>query len=93
MTSIRWIGAQMSLGESDKRLDVTCETAAIPDMRPAVLDSPAEMAGTFLITTNPRTFGPTQSRSNNWVWIPWKGAAMSETPAKPLEQAVSGGLP
>jgi hypothetical protein len=53
MTLVRWIGAQMSLDEPDKRLDVICEAATIPDMRPAVLDSPAETVGTFLTIRGP----------------------------------------
>ena len=43
----------MSLDEPDKRLDVICEAATIPDMRPAVLDSPAETIGTFLTIRGP----------------------------------------
>jgi hypothetical protein len=56
----------MSLEESDRLLDVIYEAAAIPEMWPAVLDALAEMVGgvgTFLITTDTRSFRWTHSES------------------------------
>jgi hypothetical protein len=52
----------MSLRELDQLLDLICGAAAIPDMRPAVLDRMAQIAGgvgTFLITADPRRFAGT----------------------------------
>jgi DNA-binding CsgD family transcriptional regulator len=57
---------EMSVGESEQLLDLIYEAAAIPDMWPAVLDSLAEMVGgvgTFLITTDTRSFRWTHSES------------------------------
>jgi hypothetical protein len=59
-------GAKMSLGEFDQLLDLIYDAAAILDRWPAMLDSLAEMVGgigTFLVTTDPRSFRWTHSES------------------------------
>jgi DNA-binding CsgD family transcriptional regulator len=59
-------GAEMSLDESDRLLDLIYEAAAIPEMWPAVLDALAGMVrgvGTFLITANTSSFRWTHSES------------------------------
>lgn len=56
----------MSGDDSSRLLDLVYEAAAIPELWPAVLDRLAQMAGavgTFLITTDPRSFRWTASES------------------------------